>query len=249
MEDWHWAMALNQAAALRLGIEHFRSWSPRTAGTVIWQLNDMWPVTSWSAVDGYGRAKPLLYSARHAYADRLVTIQPRGIELVVAIVNDSGSGWVGDLVLDRISFDGAPLATTTLPVSVDARGTLLVGIPADVATAGSAGSEVLVANLDSHRGLWFFADYRDSALAAPALTTEVEAVSDGYDVRVSSAGLVRELSLLVDKLDPAAVVDDLLITLLPGESWTFHVSTAEVLDADELVSPRVLRSANQLVTS
>jgi beta-mannosidase len=45
-EDWHWATQLNQARAVAFGIEHFRSWWPRTAGALVWQLNDCWPVTS-----------------------------------------------------------------------------------------------------------------------------------------------------------------------------------------------------------
>ena len=46
-------------------------------GAIVWQLNDCWPVTSWAAVDGDGRRKPLWYALRRAYADRLLTVQPR----------------------------------------------------------------------------------------------------------------------------------------------------------------------------
>ena len=77
MEDWHWAMQLNQARAVRFGLEHFRSLAPHCMGAVVWQLNDCWPVTSWAAVDGDGRRKPLWYAMRDAYAPRLLTVQPR----------------------------------------------------------------------------------------------------------------------------------------------------------------------------
>ena len=46
-------------------------------GHVVWQLNDCWPVTSWAAVDGDGRRKPLWYALRRSYRDRLLTLQPR----------------------------------------------------------------------------------------------------------------------------------------------------------------------------
>ncbi|GAB4084787.1 glycoside hydrolase family 2 protein [Myceligenerans cantabricum] len=78
MDDWHWAMQWNQAVAVRTAVEHLRSWAPRCMGSVVWQLNDCWPVTSWAAVDGDERPKPLLYALAHAHADRLVTVQPRG---------------------------------------------------------------------------------------------------------------------------------------------------------------------------
>ena len=54
------------------------------------------PVTSWSAVDGDERAKPLLYALRQAHADRLLTIQPTDVGLRVALVNDSLSSWRGE---------------------------------------------------------------------------------------------------------------------------------------------------------
>ena len=60
METWHWAMQLNQANAITAALEHFRSHMPHTMGAVVWQLNDCWPVTSWAAIDGDGRAEAAL---------------------------------------------------------------------------------------------------------------------------------------------------------------------------------------------
>ena len=54
IDDWHWATQLNQARAVRFGIEHFRSLHPLNPGAIVWQLNDCWPVISWAAVDGHG---------------------------------------------------------------------------------------------------------------------------------------------------------------------------------------------------
>ena len=51
-EAWHYLTQLNQVRAVRTGIEHWRSYWPHTAGTIVWQLNDLWPVTSWAAIDG-----------------------------------------------------------------------------------------------------------------------------------------------------------------------------------------------------
>lgn len=57
-DTWHYLTQLNQARAVAAGVEHWRSHWPRCAGTVLWQLNDCWPVTSWAAIDGDGRLKP-----------------------------------------------------------------------------------------------------------------------------------------------------------------------------------------------
>jgi beta-mannosidase len=54
IEDWHFAAQLNQAHAIRFGMEWFRSRTPDNTGMVVWQLNDDWPVVSWALVDHAG---------------------------------------------------------------------------------------------------------------------------------------------------------------------------------------------------
>ncbi|MGH3736800.1 MAG: glycoside hydrolase family 2 protein [Micromonosporaceae bacterium] len=244
-DDWHWAMSLQQARAVAFGIEHLRSWYPVCSGAVVWQLNDCWPVTSWAAVDGDGRRKPLWYALRRVYADRLVTIQPRDTGLVVAACNDSAEPWTADVVLTRLTLSGAVLAWDTVGVDVSARGTAIVPLPVSMTPDDTAG-QVVVADVDGIRAMWFEAADRDLRLVDGWQETAVEPTGDGYAVHVVADGLQRDVCLLVDKLDPAATVDDMLVTLLPGERHTFHVRTAAELDPAELVSRRVLRSVNQL---
>lgn len=246
-EDWHWAMSLNQALAVTLAIEHQRSESPRCMGSIVWQLNDCWPVTSWAAVDGYGVAKPLLYALKHVYEDRLLTVQPRDEGLSAVAVNDSPEDWAGEVVVRRLTFDGRTLAGDRQDLTIAARSTATVTIPADVWTCADEASELLVVDFAGSRAFWFYAEYRDSALQAARVTTSVRQTDGATEVTVTAENLVRDLTLLVDKVDPAAVVDDQMVTLLPGESATFRITSPTPLDPDALVSPSVLRTANQLV--
>jgi beta-mannosidase len=64
---------LSQAEALRHGIEHWRRNRGRCMGSVYWQLNDNWPVASWSSIDSAGRWKALHYQARRSYAPVLLS--------------------------------------------------------------------------------------------------------------------------------------------------------------------------------
>ena len=251
METWHWAMQLNQANAISCALDHYRSHAPRTAGAVVWQLNDCWPVTSWAAIDGDGREKPLFHAIRNAFAPRVVSIQPRGHGLAAVVGNDTADTWQGELAFELRGFDGSIRRRTIAAVTVPARSSRTVPVPPELAEATDAASEVLVAELTGVRGLWYFAEPRDSALGAADLSVEVAAEVDGYAVTVTAVGatLVRDITLLVDKLDPAASVDSGLVTLLPGETWTFRVRGVDELDADAVGDPRVLRSANQLVTA
>ncbi len=249
IDDWHWAMSLNQAVAVQTGIEHFRSLAPKCMGSIVWQLNDCWPVTSWAAVDGDGRPKPLLYAIKHAYADRMLTIQPRGDAMIASASNDTDAPWDGDAVVRRLRFDGTELASTTVAVSAPPRTTATIQVDRAVTTPDDAASELLEVTLGDKRALWFFAEYRHSRLEAPRLEVVASRVDGGYRVTVTAANLVRDLALLVDKLDGGARVDDQLVTLLAGESVTFAVESDATIDDAAWVDPTVLRSANQLVAT
>ncbi|SDD22762.1 glycoside hydrolase family 2 protein [Auraticoccus monumenti] len=246
MEAWHWAMQLNQARALRTGIEHFRSLWPHCAGTVWWQLNDCWPVTSWAVVDGDGRRKPSFYALRHAYADRILVLGHEDEQLVVTAVNDTDEDWAGSLRLVRLEVGGDVLAEEGREVAVPARSASRwpVGGPG---LLQDPARELVLAELDGVRGWHFGTEDRDGVRPEATLETEVLEVDGGYEVRVTARTLVRDLVLLADAVAPDAVVDDMLLTLLPGETHTFTVRTGERLSPDALVAPVVLRSVNQLV--
>jgi beta-mannosidase len=247
MPEWHWAMSLNQAIAVRTALEWFRSLHPHNTGAVVWQLNDCWPVVSWAAIDGSGRKKPLWYAIRNAFAARLVTVQPTDAGLEVAVSNDTDEAWTGVLHLSRRGFGGDVLAESAVDAEVAARSTVRIPVGRDVARPGEAGDELVVAQLGAERGLWFFTELRDSALPEADLRTEARRIDGGVEVRVTAATLVRDLALLVDVADPGAEVDEMLVTLLPGEQAVFTVRTGGGLDPDRFVAPDVLRSANALL--
>ena len=222
-------------------MEHLRSSAPTCSGAIWWQLNDCWPVTSWSVVDGDGRRKPAWYALRHAFADRLVTVQPRDGGLAVVVVNDSGNAWSGEARVRRLAVDGSTLAEVGLAYDVPARGTVTLPLPPEVAVAGDPAGELLVAEADGLRGWWWFTEDRDGNLPAPDLDATASAVDGGYAVRVTARALVKDLALLADRVAPDARVDAMLLTLLPGESATIAVRTAAEVAPEAL--PRPARAA------
>ena len=245
--DWHWATQLNQARAVAFGIEHFRSWWPRTAGALVWQLNDCWPVTSWAAVDGDGRPKPLWYGLRHAFAPRLLTVQPRDGRPALVAVNDSPEPWTGEVRAQRLTFTGEVIASATMPLGIPARSAAGLELAASLVQPGDAAREVLVITAGETRAVHLFAEDRDAALDPAPLRAKAVAVDGGYRVDVTAVSLARDVAVLADRLAPDAVVDDMLVTLLPGETRSFRVRTSARLDPAELTGPLVLRSANALL--
>lgn len=71
---------LNQAYCMKIGVEHFRRSMPRTMGALYWQLNDCWPVASWSSLEFGGAWKALHYEARRFFAPALVSVHVPGDE-------------------------------------------------------------------------------------------------------------------------------------------------------------------------
>ncbi|TMR36348.1 glycoside hydrolase family 2 protein [Nonomuraea zeae] len=234
-DDWHYFTQLNQARAMAFGVQRFRSLMPYCMGTVVWQLNDCWPVTSWAAVDGAGRRKPLWYALRRSFADRLITRQ--GTEVV--LVNDTDEEWAGTLGLAARDLSGRVLAARAEPVAVPARATLRLTPPED----GEA--RVLTAELGVERALFALAEDPVMGYPPAEFAATVAEEEGGYAVTVTATTILRELALFPDRLDPAATVDDQLVTLLPGESVTFHVTTGQELDPAALTAHPVLRCVNE----
>jgi beta-mannosidase len=253
LTDWHYSAQLIQAQAVRLGVEHLRSLRPRCWGTIVWQLNDCWPVTSWSAVDGDGRKKPLWYSLRAAYRSTLLTIQPRNGRLCVVAVNDTPAAWNATIRVRRMSFDGELRAEFSAELRIDALGATTLELPSALADAEVPNEEMLVADSagsdGEERALWFFADDRELALKDPGLSIQI--ARDGADavVTVTAGSLTRELCLFPDRIAPAAEADTALITLLAGETQRIRVRGIPEGRERELASAPVLRTLNELVTS
>lgn len=247
METWHWAMQLNQAIAVRAALEHFRALAPHTMGAVVWQLNDCWPVTSWSAIDGDERPKPLFYALRNAFAPRAVTVQPRDGRLVAVLSNDTSDDWSGEVRSTRRSVDGQVCAEASVRVSVPAWGSRSVELDVGVATSTDAGGEFAVVEMGAERAVWFFAEPRSSAWPKTDIAVDVVDAAGGVEVTLMARALAVDVALLVDKIAPHAIAAEGMFTLLPGESRTVHVSGLTVADAAALADPRVLRTANQLV--
>jgi len=71
---------LNQAHCIETGVEFYRRSMPRCMGALYWQLNDCWPVASWSSIESTGRWRALHYAAKRFFAPALVTARVEGEE-------------------------------------------------------------------------------------------------------------------------------------------------------------------------
>ncbi len=82
-----YASQLLQADAIRYGVEHFRRNRGRCMGAIVWQLNDCWPVISWSSIDYCGRWKALHYAEKRFFAPLLLSCEEEGMMTQEADMN------------------------------------------------------------------------------------------------------------------------------------------------------------------
>ena len=86
-----------QALAIQYGVEHWRRNRGRCMGAIYWQLNDCWPVASWSSIDYYGRWKLLHYAAKKFFAPRMISVDLTGSQANFYVHNESMSGFDGEV--------------------------------------------------------------------------------------------------------------------------------------------------------
>jgi len=111
-----------QAEGIRYGVEHWRRHPDRVSGTLYWQLNDCWPVASWSSLDYFGRWKALHYAARRFFAPLLLTIEDKPPVQDLFISSDLSEAWSGNVRWTLETLDGDVIRSgekeiTALPAS------------------------------------------------------------------------------------------------------------------------------------
>jgi len=74
---------LNQAYCMQVGVQHWRRNMPRCMGALYWQLNDCWPVASWSSIEFTGHWRALHHVARRFFAPAVAVACVPGDETTI----------------------------------------------------------------------------------------------------------------------------------------------------------------------
>jgi beta-mannosidase len=109
-----------QGLAIKFGVEHWRRHRGRCMGSLYWQLNDNWPVASWSSIDYFGRWKALHYMARTFYAPLAGSIRQSDTEIEVHVQNESLHKKSCYITISLMSFDFKIIAEESVEAEVPA---------------------------------------------------------------------------------------------------------------------------------
>ena len=211
-----------QAEALKIAIEAHRRNKPYCMGSLYWQINDCWPVASWSSIDYYGRWKALHYYAKKAFQDVLISPTIDNEILKVCIISDRLESLNATLVLKLKDFSG----------NVKWQENIAVNIAANSSKSFYESTvEELVKNV-SKKGIFFrvsliqddivfsenvlyFLPTKDLDLPEPNITTSITKYDEGYRIKLISNKLVKNVFLYFEEID--GFFSDNYFDLLPGE--------------------------------
>lgn len=199
---------LLQAEGIRYGVEHWRRHMNRVSGTLIWQLNDCWPVASWSSLDYFGRWKALHYAAKRFYAPVLLSVEDDGTRMAVHVTSDLTGRWDGlvrwrlESVRGEVMASGeqavaaAPLADTPIAaldfadkVTDENKRSLVFTVEL------WQGNERIATNVTG------FAPIKHLALIDPGLKVNVSLKDGTLTFEVSAQSLARFVELALDGVD------------------------------------------------
>lgn len=88
MMNWISVSQILQGEGMKMGCEAMRRNYPNSTGALYWQLNDNWPVISWSSIDYFGRWKGLQYMAKRFFNPVLISSVTRNDSVLVYVSND-----------------------------------------------------------------------------------------------------------------------------------------------------------------
>ncbi|WP_286923811.1 beta-mannosidase [Flavobacterium sp. UBA4197] len=108
-EDYIYVSQLLQAEGMKTAIEAHRRAKPYCMGTLYWQFNDCWPVTSWSSVDFNGNWKALHYQVQKSFENIILSVNKEVDDYAVFIVSDLQTPQQGTLEMELLDFKGRVL--------------------------------------------------------------------------------------------------------------------------------------------
>jgi beta-mannosidase len=210
-----------QAEGIRSGVEHWRRSMARVSGALYWQLNDCWPVVSWSSIDYFGRWKALHYAAKRFYAPLLLSVDDQAEHIAVHLSSDLPEVWEGKLCWRLETLAGQVQAKGETAARAEALAdTLIVDLDfTSLVTDANRRAQVLVCELwqgdeQAAYTLTTFAPDKHLLLEDPGISVEIGLVGETLTINLTAASLARFVELRLDGAD--AVFSDNYFDLPAG---------------------------------
>lgn len=197
-----------QANAMKYGVEHWRRNRGRCMGALYWQMNDEWPVASWSSIDYYGRWKALHYFARNFFEPLTGSLERTGSVVKVFLENETREDAACQItvslknmeleVLDSRSFEGKVSALSAAEAAVvDYSGLLQKYAPQEVFCEACFIFPEGRKRIETET----FVPYKHLHLKKPQIQASVEDLGDRFCISLESEVFANYVSLELQDAD------------------------------------------------
>ncbi|MDO1502404.1 glycoside hydrolase family 2 protein [Winogradskyella maritima] len=226
-EDYVYMSQLLQAHGMTMGFEAQRRARPYNMGTLYWQLNDCWPVVSWSSIDFMGNWKALHYKTKRSFRDVLVSSNLENDTLSVWIVNDKLEAQSGQLSLKIMDFDGRIVWENTGPKRVAPNTSQRIMRQSLLGMDFKKEEAVLVATYQGQTFLHYFERPKNLKLKQSLINKSISKTADGFLIELQSETLQKDVFMFSNL---KGHFEDNFFDLLPNQTRAIQFKT----DATEL---------------
>ena len=231
-ESFLYVSQVLQAEGVKFGLEGHRRAMPYCMGSLYWQINDVWPVASWSSTDYYQKWKALQYFVKKGDEPLLVTPYIDGIKLKVGIVNDRLEKVTAQLRLKLMDFNGHVLWEDMSVVEIPANSsdeyfdvnknefeyTYRKNINHMVLVA-----ELVKAGKTLSKNTFYFKPFKSLDISKPTVEYTISKADNGFDIELKTDKLAKNIYMQIGNED--GFFSDNYFDLLPGEKITINLKT------------------------
>ncbi len=225
-EDFLYVGQLLQSEGIKMAIEAHRRAMPFCMGTLFWQIDDCWPVASWSSIDYYGRWKAQQYMAKKAFEPVLVSPFREGDAIKIYTVSDLFENSPALLQISLMDFEGKVLRKEEKTIVVPSNTSTVVYSLAEAdwtknidRTKTFISIKLLQNNKELCRNSFFFEKPKQVIL--PKANIQLSKVDDDH-IAVSTDKLARFIWLELP--NSVNAFSDNYFDLLPGEQKVLKIN-------------------------
>jgi beta-mannosidase len=222
-----------QGFGIRHGIEAHRRNRPYCMGSLYWQLNDSWPVVSWSSIDYYGNWKAMHYQSQRAFAPVLLNAFKEGDDLCIYTLSDELKEHKNaTLQLKVMDFNGKELSKKTVKGEVPANASAVFHKEAYSDLAANPTNTLLLMTLKDQKGkvlseeIYYFNYPKDQELPMAKVSYKVKQMDGKCEVTLSAKQLARDIFIEIPY--QGARFTDNFFDLLPGQTKKIVITSDEI---------------------
>ena len=244
-ESFLYVSQVLQAEGIKVGAEHLRRIMPHNMGSLFWQIDDCWPVASWSSIDYTGRWKALQYYARRFYSEILLSPHEDNGNIEFFVVSDRLSPMAAQLKLTLLDFDGHLLWNQEQNIDIaplKSRSYLTVPISSVLAGKDPKAvflfAELVVDGKTIASNQHFFQPYKNLSLPQSQVSADVVPTRAGFKVTLSADKFARAVYLSA----PGGSFVDNYFDLIPGRGVEVEFRTSRAIGVKEFRSQLKIRT-------